>query len=153
MAHGSALLGSRHGPIGPQVAAADGRTHHPDHGIGGLAHGGVGPLLHAHIPGAVHHGCSHQTPPVPYVRLVARWTSKLVASALICWMAALNPSGAAGTGHFGQVHLVDVPADDECWDRSGEAGLIVKRGGVRRVGRDRDGADHIIDEGDGHANA
>ena len=56
--------------------------------------------------------------------------------------------GAAGTGHLGQVHLVDVAADDECRDVLGEAGLIVKRGRVRSAGRDGDGGDHIIDGGD-----
>jgi hypothetical protein len=66
----------------------------------------------------------------------------------------VEPVGrAAGTGHLGDVHLVDAPADDECWDRLGEAGLVVKRGRVRRAGSDGDGGDHIIDEGDRHPDA
>ena len=66
----------------------------------------------------------------------------------------VEPVGrAAGTGDLGQVHLVDVAADDECWDRFGEAGLIDKRGRVRRLGCDRDGGDHIIDEGDRYPDA
>jgi hypothetical protein len=69
-------------------------------------------------------------------------------------MAALNPSGVPlEPATLERLTSSDVPADDEGWDRSGEAGLIVKRGRVGRAGSDGDGGDHIIDEGDGHGDA
>src|SRR5215207_8310634 len=96
--------------------------------------------------------CSRRTSPAPYIT-VAR--TRLLLSLLCGWSrgwtsvggfgldlldGGVEPIGStAGTGHLGQVHLVDIPADDDCWDRLGEAGLIVKRGGVRRVGRDQIG--------------
>jgi hypothetical protein len=54
MAHAPALLGGLHRPVGPRVAAADGRAHHPHHGIGRLLQPGVRDVLHGHVPGAVH---------------------------------------------------------------------------------------------------
>src|SRR5215208_4714275 len=104
--------------------------------------------------------CSTRTSPAPYIT-VAR--TRLLLSLMCSWAARVDSVGGfgldlldrrvepvgstAGTGHLGLVHLVDIPADDKCRDRSGEAGLIVKRGRVRRMGSDRDGGDHIIDEG------
>src|SRR5215218_11406889 len=94
--------------------------------------------------------CSTRTSPAPYIT-VAR--TRVLLSLLCGWSRGwtsvggfgldlldrgVEPVGsAAGAGHLGQVHLVDVPADDEGWDRLGEAGLIVKRGRVGRVGSDR----------------
>jgi hypothetical protein len=100
-----------------------------------------------------HKGCSHQT----LLSLLCGWSrgwTSVCGFGLDLLDRGVEPVGrTAGTGHLGQVHLVDIPANDQCRDRSGEAGLIVKRGGVRRMGRNRDGGDHTLDEGDGHPDA
>src|SRR6266508_4859985 len=90
--------------------------------------------------------CSTRTSPAPYIT-VARTRLLLSPSAVGSrgWMSVcgfgldpldrgVEPVGsAAGTGHLGEVDLVDVPADDECWDRLGEAGLIVIPAGAGPV--------------------
>ena len=60
MAHAAALLGRRHGPVGPQVAPADAGVQHPHQRVGGLLQRRVGHLLHADVAGAVDQGCSHE---------------------------------------------------------------------------------------------
>jgi hypothetical protein len=77
-----------------------------------------------------------------------------VASAWIRWIAALNPSGVplgpATLERFTSSMVLPTPSAGIAW---GEAGLIVERGGVCRMGSDRDGGDHTLDEGDGHPDA
>ena len=65
MTHGAALVGGRHGGIGPQVAAADARPHHPYDSVGGLVDLRVGPVLDGRwvwavrgYPGALWRGSS-----------------------------------------------------------------------------------------------
>src|SRR4029453_5387155 len=81
--------------------------------------------------------CSTRTSPAPYITVartrlplslmcgwVARWTS-VGGFGLDLLDGGVEPVGrAAGTGHFGQVHLVDVPAHDQGRERLREAGLM-----------------------------
>ena len=55
-----ALLGGRHRPVGPQVAAADARAQHAHDGVGGLPQHRVGHVLDPHVTGTVDQGCSHE---------------------------------------------------------------------------------------------
>src|SRR5512132_2205480 len=83
--------------------------------------------------------CSTRTSPAPYITVASTGLLLSLSAVgsrgwtLVCGFGlepldgGVEPVGsAAGTGHLGEVQLVDVPADDERWDRLGEAGLIVK---------------------------
>jgi hypothetical protein len=56
--------------------------------------------------------------------------------------------GATGPGEAAYSHLVDALPDDDRWNRGGEAPLKLERRRVRRMRRDPDGGDDIVDQGD-----
>ena len=62
VAHAAALLFEGHRLVGPQVAAADAGGGDADDGVGRLAQDGIRHVLHAHVAGLIHDGCSHVAP-------------------------------------------------------------------------------------------
>jgi hypothetical protein len=88
MAHGAALVRGRHAVVGMQVAAADRRPQHANHGVGGLVDLRIGPVLDADVAGAVHHCCTHALSLVRWV-----WAVRGHPEAL--WRGPDPPTGIA----------------------------------------------------------